>query len=320
MLVVNYNSYLLSLIRGHLFSAKCYTHTLAESPIKKVMFSMSCTPKVIAEDVAISVARALEEDIGSGDISAQLIEADTLATGRVISREKAVICGRPWVDEVFNQLDPSICIDWHISEGDWVCDNQTVFTISGNARVLLSGERCALNFLQTLSGTATIARQYADLATDSSIKILDTRKTLPGLRLAQKYAVAIGGCSNHRIGLYDAFLIKENHIIACGGIAQAVNKAKQIAPQKEIEVEVESLAELQQAVDAGAHRVMLDNFTRDEILQIKSINLGNTKIEVSGNVTEHSLSQYLDTPIDFISSGSLTKHVQAIDLSMRLSL
>ena len=231
-----------------------------------------------------------------------------------------MICGRPWVDEVFRQLDASIHIDWHISEGDWVCENQTLFSISGNARVLLSGERCALNFLQTLSGTATTARQYADLATDSQIKILDTRKTIPGLRLAQKYAVDIGGCNNHRIGLYDAFLIKENHIIACGGIAQAVKKTKEIAPHKDIEVEVESFAELQQAVDAGAHRVMLDNFTRDQILEIKTIDLGNTKIEVSGNVTDHSLSQYLDTPIDFISSGSLTKHVQAIDLSMRLSL
>lgn len=281
---------------------------------------MNRTSKVITEDIALSVARALEEDIGSGDISAQLIAADTLATGTVISREKAVICGRPWVDEVFHQLDPSISIDWHISEGDLVSENQTLFSISGNARVLLSGERCALNFLQTLSGTATTARQYADLATDSKITILDTRKTIPGLRLAQKYAVAIGGCSNHRIGLYDAFLIKENHIIACGGIAQAVKKAKEIAPQKEIEVEVESLTELQQAVDAGAHRVMLDNFTRDQILAIEHIEIGNTKIEVSGNINDHSLSQYLDTTVDFISSGSLTKHVQAIDLSMRLSL
>ncbi|MDG2019231.1 MAG: carboxylating nicotinate-nucleotide diphosphorylase [Porticoccaceae bacterium] len=281
---------------------------------------MSSIPKFIAEDIPKTVARALQEDIGSGDISAQLIDANKLANGTVISREKAVICGRPWVDEVFHQLDPSISIDWHVSEGDSVAENQTLFSISGNARVLLSGERCALNFLQTLSGTATTARQYADSAIASQIKILDTRKTIPGLRLAQKYAVAIGGCSNHRIGLYDAFLIKENHIIACGGIAQAVNKAKEIAPQKEIEVEVESLAELQQAVAAGAHRVMLDNFTRDQILEIKNIDLGNTKIEVSGNVTEHSLSQYLDTPIDFISSGSLTKHVQAIDLSMRLSL
>jgi nicotinate-nucleotide pyrophosphorylase (carboxylating) len=281
---------------------------------------MSPIAKIIAEDIPKSVARALEEDIGSGDISAQLIDANKQATGTVISREKAVICGRPWVDEVFKQLDPRVSIDWHISEGDWVTENQSLFSVSGNARVLLSAERCALNFLQTLSGTATTARQYASLTNDSQIKILDTRKTIPGLRLAQKYAIDIGGCSNHRIGLYDAFLIKENHIIACGGISQAVHRAKEIAPQKDIEVEVESLGELQQAVEAGAHRVMLDNFTRDQILQIETIDLGNTKIEVSGNVTEHSLAQYLDTPIDFISSGSLTKHVQAIDLSMRLSL
>lgn len=281
---------------------------------------MSPIAKIIAEDIPKSVARALEEDIGSGDISAQLIDANKQATGTVISREKAVICGRPWVDEVFKQLDPRVSIDWHISEGDWVTENQSLFSVSGNARVLLSAERCALNFLQTLSGTATTARQYASLTNDSQIKILDTRKTIPGLRLAQKYAIDIGGCSNHRIGLYDAFLIKENHIIACGGISQAVHRAKEIAPQKDIEVEVESLGELQQAVEAGAHRVMLDNFPRDQILQIETIDLGNTKIEVSGNVTEHSLAQYLDTPIDFISSGSLTKHVQAIDLSMRLSL
>ena len=281
---------------------------------------MRSLPQFIAGDIPRCVARALTEDIGSGDISAQLIDANQLATGRVIPREKAVICGRPWVDEVFFQLDPAIVIDWHISEGDWVKENQTLFSISGNARVLLSGERCALNFLQTLSGTATTARQYANLTTQSKIRILDTRKTIPGLRLAQKYAVDIGGCSNHRIGLYDAFLIKENHIIACGGIANAVKKAKQMSPDKEIEVEVECLDELKQAVSAGADRVMLDNFAREQIMQIKAIDLGNTKIEVSGNVTEHSLSQYLDTPIDYISSGSLTKNIQAIDLSMRLSL
>jgi len=281
---------------------------------------MSSITEIIAEDIPKSVARALDEDIGTGDITAQLIDDHKMASGTVIAREKAVICGQPWVDEVFHQLDPTTSIDWHISEGDWVSEDQPVFSISGNARVLLMGERCALNFLQTLSGTATTAREYSQLANNSQIRILDTRKTIPGLRLAQKYAIDIGGCSNHRIGLYDAFLIKENHIIACGGIAQAVHKAQQIAPQKEIEVEVESLAELQQAVAAGAHRVMLDNFTRDQILAIKDIDLGDTKIEVSGNVTEHSLSQYLDTPIDFISSGSLTKHVQAIDLSMRLSI
>lgn len=281
---------------------------------------MNQIPLNTANDIPESVARALHEDIGSGDISAELIDAEKIAKGTVISREKAVICGSAWVDEVFKQLDSNVAIEWHVSEGDWVTEDQPIFTVSGNARILLSGERCALNFLQTLSGTATTARHYAQLATNSQIRILDTRKTIPGLRLAQKYAISVGGCMNHRIGLYDAFLIKENHIIACGGIAQAVNKAQQISPDKEIEVEVESLDELEQAVTAGADRVMLDNFSREQILAIKQLDLGATKIEVSGNITDHSMAQYLDTPIDFISSGSLTKHVQAIDLSMRLSI
>jgi nicotinate-nucleotide pyrophosphorylase (carboxylating) len=281
---------------------------------------MNQIPQTILNDIPESVARALREDVGSGDISAQLIDAEKNATGTVISREKAVICGRAWVDEVFKQLDNNVSIEWHVSEGDWVTEDQTILTVAGNARVLLSGERCALNFLQTLSGTATTARHYAQLATNSQIRILDTRKTIPGLRLAQKYAISVGGCMNHRIGLYDAFLIKENHIIACGGIAKAIEKAKQISPEKEVEVEVESLDELKQAVSAGADRVMLDNFSREQILEISKIDLGNTKIEVSGNITDHTIAQYLDTPVDFISSGSLTKHVQAIDLSMRLSL
>ena len=281
---------------------------------------MNQIPENTLNDIPESVARALNEDIGSGDISAQLIDAEKNAQGTVISREKAVICGRAWVDEVFKQLDSDVAIEWHVSEGDWVSEDQPIFTVSGNARVLLSGERCALNFLQTLSGTATTARHYAQLATNSQIRILDTRKTIPGLRLAQKYAISVGGCMNHRIGLYDAFLIKENHIIACGGIAKAVQRAKQIAPDKEIEVEVESLDELQQAVSAGVDRVMLDNFNRAQILDIKQLDLGKTTIEISGNITDHSLAQYLDTPIDFISSGSLTKHIQAIDLSMRLSI
>ena len=281
---------------------------------------MNQIPQTTLNDIPESVARALREDIGSGDISAQLIDAEKNATGTVISREKAVICGRTWVDEVFKQLDNNVSIEWHVSEGDWVTEDQPILTVTGNARVLLSGERCALNFLQTLSGTATTARHYAQLATNSQIRILDTRKTIPGLRLAQKYAISVGGCMNHRIGLYDAFLIKENHIIACGGIAKAIEKAKQISPEKEVEVEVESLDELKQAVSAGADRVMLDNFSREQILEISKIDLGNTKIEVSGNITDHTMAQYLDTPVDFISSGSLTKHVQAIDLSMRLSL
>ena len=281
---------------------------------------MSAIPKFITDDIPKCVTRALEEDIGSGDISAQLIEANKIANGTVISREKAVICGRPWVDEVFKQLDSNVALDWHVDEGDWVAIDQPIFSIRGNARVLLSGERCALNFLQTLSGTATTARKFADVATGKKIRILDTRKTIPGLRLAQKYAVGIGGCHNHRIGLYDAFLIKENHIIACGGIAEAIARARQIDSVKQVEVEVESTVELQQAIDAGADRVMLDNFSMDQLKELDKFDLANCKIEVSGNITADSLAQYMDTSVDYISSGSITKHIQAVDLSMRLSI
>jgi nicotinate-nucleotide pyrophosphorylase (carboxylating) len=269
------------------------------------------------KDIPQSVARALDEDIGSGDITAQLIPEDKQATAVVICREAAVICGRPWVEEVFQQLDNSTVIEWHIEEGDSVQPNQKLFTLRGNARVLLTGERAALNFLQTLSATATVASEYAALAPNSQIKILDTRKTIPGLRLAQKYAAAVGGCQNHRIGLYDAFLIKENHIAACGGISQAIEKAREISADKLVEVEVESLDELHQALEARADIVMLDNFSPADINALSSIDLGNTKIEVSGDITEEKLRAYNHGAINFISSGSLTKHIRAVDLSMR---
>jgi nicotinate-nucleotide pyrophosphorylase (carboxylating) len=269
------------------------------------------------KDIPQSVARALDEDIGSGDITAQLIPEDKQATAEVISREAAVICGRPWVEEVFQQLDNSTVIEWHIKEGDSVKANQKLFTLRGNARVLLTGERAALNFLQTLSATATVASEYAALAPNSEIKILDTRKTIPGLRLAQKYAVAVGGCQNHRIGLYDAFLIKENHIAACGGIRQAIEKAREISADKPVEIEVESLDELHQALAAKADIVMLDNFSPADIEALSSIDLGNTKIEVSGDITEEKLRGYNHGAINFISSGSITKHIRAVDLSMR---
>ena len=268
-------------------------------------------------DIPQSVTRALQEDIGGGDITAQLIPEDKQATAVVISREAAVICGRPWVDEVFKQLDKNTAIEWHIDEGDSVEANQKLFTLTGNARILLTGERAALNFLQTLSGTATVSRHYAGLAPNSQIKILDTRKTIPGLRLAQKYATAIGGCQNHRIGLYDAFLIKENHIAACGGIRQAIEKARQISADKPVEVEVENLDELHQALVAKSDIVMLDNFSAVDIEALSSIDLGNTKIEVSGDITEKKLRAYNHGAINFISSGSLTKHIRAVDLSMR---
>ncbi len=275
-------------------------------------------PPATANDIPQCVARALEEDIGNGDITAQLIAADKEATAIVISREAATICGRPWVDEVFKQLDPNIQIVWHIEEGERVAPDTTLLSLTGNARMLLTGERTALNFLQTLSATASLARQYADLVKGTEVRILDTRKTIPGLRLAQKYAVTVGGCHNHRIGLYDAFLIKENHIAACGGIAQAVAQARQIATDKLVEVEVENLEELQQALDAKVDVVMLDNFSPAEIDRLASIDLGHTKIEVSGNITDDSIKQYLSSSVSYISSGSLTKHIQAIDLSMRL--
>lgn len=275
-------------------------------------------PEDTAADIPATVARALSEDIGSGDITALLIPADKQARAAVISREAAVICGRAWVDEVFYQLDPSTQIQWHINEGDLVSPEQTLFTLQGQARTLLTGERTALNLLQTLSATATLARDYAQLAAGSSVKILDTRKTIPGLRLAQKYAVTVGGCHNHRIGLYDAFLIKENHIAACGGIAEAVSQARTIAADKLIEVEVESVEELHQALDAKADVVMLDNFSPTDIAALGDIDFGDTQIEVSGNITEETVQQYISSAVNFISSGSLTKHIRAVDLSMRL--
>lgn len=275
-------------------------------------------PHETAADIPQSVARALQEDIGHGDITALLIPAEKNAQAVVICRDQAVICGRPWVDEVFRQLDPNTSIEWHIEEGDEVSPNQRLFTLSGNARVLLTGERAALNFLQTLSATATLARQYAALAINSDVRILDTRKTIPGLRLAQKYAVTVGGCDNHRLGLYDAFLIKENHIAACGGIGQAVAQARTIAADKLVEVEVESLDELYQALAAKADVVMLDNFSPEDIAQLSKLDFGDTKIEVSGNITEETVQQYISSAVNYISSGSLTKHIRAVDLSMRL--
>lgn len=276
-------------------------------------------PHDAAGDVPQLVARALQEDIGHGDITAMLIPADKEASAAVISRDSAVICGRPWVDEVFRQLDPNTHVDWKITEGDVVSPNQTLFTLIGNARVLLTGERTALNFLQTLSATATLARQYANLTCSSDIRILDTRKTIPGLRLAQKYAVTVGGCHNHRMGLYDAFLIKENHISACGGIAKAVAQARKIAADKLVEVEVENISELHQALLAKVDVVMLDNFSPTDIEGLKDLNFGDTKVEVSGNITAQTLQQYIGGAVNYISSGSLTKHIQAVDLSMRLT-
>lgn len=270
-------------------------------------------------DIEQSVRQALQEDIRDGDITAMLIPEDNIATATVITREQAVICGQPWVDEVFKQLDPNVEIEWLVKDGDEIQPNQTLFNLKGSARSLLTGERTALNFLQALSGTATTARQYAKLVEGTDIKILDTRKTIPGLRLAQKYAVRIGGCHNHRIGLYDAFLIKENHIAACGGIKKAVEKAKDIAPSKPVEIEVENLKELQQALDAGADIVMLDNFDAGMIKQAIEFNNGKAKLEVSGNLEPTNISSKTIKGIDYLSSGSLTKHCSAVDFSLRIT-
>ncbi|MGP3790854.1 carboxylating nicotinate-nucleotide diphosphorylase [Pseudomonas sp. B392_1p] len=274
----------------------------------------------LSAEIDSNVRRALAEDIGSGDLTAQLIPAERLAHARVITREAAVICGTAWVDRVFRQLDDRVAVHWQVADGDWVEPNQTLFTLEGPARALLSGERSALNFLQTLSAVATRCRHYADLVAGTQVKLLDTRKTLPGLRLAQKYAVTCGGCHNHRIGLFDAFLIKENHIAACGGIADAINAARQIAPGKSVEVEVENLDELQQALDAGADIVMLDELNFDDMREAVRINAGRAKLEASGGITDSTLRSVAETGVDYISLGTLTKDIKAVDLSMRLQL
>lgn len=272
----------------------------------------------LAEDIIKSVTVALTEDIGAGDITAQLIPAAQTAEARIITREECIFCGKAWVEEVFRQLDPAVKIIWHIEDGQHAAANSRLFTLTGNARSLLTGERAALNFVQTLSGTATISHHYAAKVAHTAVKLLDTRKTIPGLRTAQKYAVASGGCHNHRIGLYDAFLIKENHIAACGGIAQAVAAARTIAPEKPVEVEVENFTELNEALTANADIIMLDNFTIDEMKQAVAINTGRAKLEASGNIDEQTLVPTAETGVDFISIGGLTKHCRAVDLSMRI--
>jgi nicotinate-nucleotide pyrophosphorylase (carboxylating) len=274
----------------------------------------------LSREISANVATALREDLGSGDITAQLIAAERSAQARIISRDAAVICGTAWVDEVFRQIDSSVKVLWQVQDGERVSPNQVLFTLDGPARALLSGERSALNFLQTLSAVATRSQHYADLVQGTAVKLLDTRKTLPGLRLAQKYAVTCGGCHNHRIGLYDAFLIKENHIAACGGIAQAVQAAHNIAPGKPVEVEVESLSELEQALAAGADIIMLDELSLTDMRQAVAITQGRAKLEASGGINDSTLRGVAETGVDYISLGTLTKDIKAVDLSMRLSL
>ena len=271
-----------------------------------------------SKSVLDNVRAALTEDVGSGDITAALIPDTTQATARVITREDGVVCGRAWVDQVFTELDSQITIHWHVNDGDLITADQQLFSLTGSARGLLTGERAALNFLQLLSGTATTCHRYASKVADTRVKLLDTRKTIPGLRLAQKYAVTCGGCYNHRMGLYDAFLIKENHIHAAGGIAEAVQAARNLAPDKPVEVEVENLAELEQALLARCDRVMLDNFSLQDMAAAVRLSDGRVELESSGNVTEQTLRPIAETGVDFISIGALTKDCRALDLSMRL--
>ncbi|MBE02940.1 carboxylating nicotinate-nucleotide diphosphorylase [Marinobacter lutaoensis] len=265
-----------------------------------------------------SVAQSLREDIGEGDITARLIPADKQASGRVITREPAVVAGRAWVDEVFRQVDPAVRLDWRVNDGDRVEANQVLFTLAGSARSLLTAERTALNWLQTLSGVATRCADYAARVAHTQVRLLDTRKTLPGLRLAEKYAVTCGGCHNHRIGLWDAFLIKENHIAACGSIAAAVAEARRIAPGRPVEVETENLDELDQALAAGADIIMLDEFSLEDMRTAVQRVAGRARLEASGGISDQTLVAVAETGVDFISIGALTKHVRAIDLSMRL--
>ncbi len=271
------------------------------------------------KDIAPLVALALEEDIGGGDITAALVGEAESATATVITREAGVLCGTQFVDAVFHAVDPTLSVRWSRHDGDAIAENEVLFSVSGRARSILTGERAALNFLQMLSGTATSTASLARLIEGTSSTLLDTRKTIPGFRVAQKYAVTCGGGANHRVGLYDAFLIKENHIAACGGIAQAVETARSMAPGKPVEVEVESLEELAQALSAGADRVMLDNFALDDMRQAVAMNAGQSQLEASGNVTEATLADIAATGVDFISVGALTKAIKPLDLSMRLS-
>lgn len=272
-------------------------------------------------DLVEQVTRALAEDVGNGDLTAALVPAGRQGRATVVTREAAVICGRPWFDEVFRQVDPAVQVAWDADEGAAVQPGQRLCRLAGPARALLTGERTALNFLQTLSGTATATRRYVELVAGLPCRILDTRKTLPGLRRAQKYAVRCAGGSNHRMGLYDGILVKENHIMAAGSIAAAVNAARAGGASVPVEVEVETLDELRQALDAGADMALLDEFSLDDLRAAVAMNRahprGPMKLEASGNVSFETLRGIAETGVDFVSIGSLTKHVRAVDLSMR---
>ncbi|HEX4870599.1 MAG TPA: carboxylating nicotinate-nucleotide diphosphorylase [Moraxellaceae bacterium] len=273
--------------------------------------------ELLAAAIAANARAALEEDIGSGDITAGLIPEGNRGRARVITREPMVVAGIPWADEVFRQVDPSIRVQWQVQEGDHVDADTPLVILEGPARSLLTAERSALNFLQLLSGTATAVSRLVPLLDGTRARLLDTRKTLPGLRIAQKYAVEVGGGQNHRLGLFDAFLIKENHIMAAGGIAGAVASARCLAPGKPVEVEVETMDELNQALQAGADIIMLDDFSLDDMRRAVQHTAGRARLEASGGMNAERLRQVAETGVDFISMGALTKDVRAIDLSMR---
>jgi len=267
----------------------------------------------------IDIRPFLAEDIGPGDLTAALIPHHLTATAEVITREPMLLCGRAWFEAVFHALDAGVSIRWQIDEGAQAASDTLLCRLEGPARALLTGERTALNLLQTLSATATTARSYADAVAGTGCKVLDTRKTIPGLRLAQKYAVAVGGCHNHRIGLYDGILIKENHIVAAGSIAAAIAEARQQSTAP-VEVEVESLEELQEALAAGPDRVMLDNFSLADMVAAVKLTAGKVELEASGNIGLANIRGIAETGVDFISIGALTKNIKAIDLSMRIQL
>jgi nicotinate-nucleotide pyrophosphorylase (carboxylating) len=279
------------------------------------------TPPGLPADLAAQVQRALAEDLGSGDVTAALVPASQQVRARVLARESAILCGRDWVDATFAQLDPAVRVEWLAADGERIDADSVLCRVSGPARAVLSGERTALNFLQTLSATATATRRYVDAVAGTACRILDTRKTLPGLRQAQKYAVRCGGGQNHRMGLYDMVLLKENHILAAGSIAAAVAAARRLSPGIAVEVEVESLAELDLAIEAGADLVMLDELSLDdmrEAVRRRKTVPGRARLEASGGVSLESVRRIAETGVDFISVGGLTKHVQALDLSMRV--
>jgi nicotinate-nucleotide pyrophosphorylase (carboxylating) len=272
-------------------------------------------------DIPASVSRAISEDLGAGDLTAELIDARAAARARVVAREAAVLCGRAWFDETFRQIDPRVAVTWRVADGASIGVDESVCELTGPARSIVTGERTALNFLQTLSGTATAARSFVDIIAGTRARILDTRKTLPGLRLAQKYAVRCGGGANHRIGLFDAILIKENHIAAVGSVGEAVRLARERSPNVMIEIEVESLDELRDALTTDADRIMLDDFSLDAMRQavaLRDAHRGKRhELEASGSVTAATLRAIAETGVDFISIGALTKHLRAIDFSMR---